>query len=583
MLKKYSNKTASIILLGLAFFAGAILRLYVISDQGFSDNEWYGFYIASVHGYRDIISYAGNIAYSIPLIIYKKLALRTVGWNETVLRLPSVTAGIFTLLFFPLLLFPGKTFNKLTAVTFAFLLSVSPFLIHYSRNSGPYSIVMLLSFAALFFLYFWLTAGKYRYLLMYIGTGVISVYFNLFSAVAVLSPLCCGIIFKLVQRFLNTHKKNVNIVPGLPIILLTGLSIFILLCLLFLPVIMTNSFKGYVAGFMSVEPDHSAVMQPLYEFLIQLSGTADKAVIIFFILFAIIGQVFLFKENKLLAFMFGSIFLVIVPAIITASTAGINSPDVIILVLPIILLSVAIGFNKLSDLFSNIYFIKKYFSPEFISSVFILSFAFLLLSAGPLLSRNSNTTERYKLSYGSLDKNSYHMQSSNIHGFYKRLSEEKGEFSVIEYPMIVPDHYNIYPDYQSLHKKEILIGYFYSHALKKQWHVKNESDTDIWPLEVILGNLDNKKINLANMNIIDLYDINSLRSSKAKYIILHKHLVEEIISVQKGLQNYNDLTIESDSLIFRHIYNFSLHFKKYYQRYFGKPVFEDKWLIVFQI
>jgi hypothetical protein len=219
---------------------------------------------------------------------------------------------------------------------------------------------------------------------------------------------------------------------------------------------------------------------------------------------------------------------------------------------------------------------------------FFKTVSIILINVGGFLCVLSVDSLFTNHTYAASVKNSHHLQFDNVSEFYKKLSKEKGEFSIIEYPVIVQNSYNPFPYYQSLHQKKVLNGYFLSRALKKQWGIRDILDADIWLAEIILSRLENNKIDISKItdlftNIIYLYDISAIRNSRAKYIILHKHIMEEIINIQKDLKNNTDFIKDPDSNISRHVYNFSRHFKNYYYRYFGKPVFEDQWLIIFQI
>lgn len=188
---------------------------------------------------------------------------------------------------------------------------------------------------------------------------------------------------------------------------------------------------------------------------------------------------------------------------------------------------------------------------------------------------------------GPHTRESSYSEKSNIPEFYKMLSKEKGNFSIIEYPAIVQDRYNPVPYYQSFHEKNVLRGYFFSHALKKQFKIKNMLNNKIWPLETIFSRLEIKKTYFTFImnffpDIIDLYDINSIRNSGAKYIILHKQMKDEVLAVTEDPQ-FKEKFANVTQNIWEQFYRSSLHFKGYYQRYMGDPVFEDKLLVVFKI
>lgn len=218
-----------------------------------------------------------------------------------------------------------------------------------------------------------------------------------------------------------------------------------------------------------------------------------------------------------------------------------------------------------------------------IAIIFLAGFAITVyIYSGKLLFGNIiHTTQTNTLS----DK----MQNHNIPEFYRTLSKGKGNFSIIEYPAIVQDRFNPFPYYQSYHQKKILNGYFLSHALKKQWKIKNIFETNVWPVEIILSSLENNKINLSKVinifpDFVDLHNIHSIRNSGAKYIILHKIIKDEIIAVKNDPQVHGDVMKGADSIkIWRHVYRFSFHLKEYYRRYFGEPVYENNLLIVFKV
>ena len=219
-----------------------------------------------------------------------------------------------------------------------------------------------------------------------------------------------------------------------------------------------------------------------------------------------------------------------------------------------------------------------------ISVAFLAGIALILyIYSGGLLF--GNIIHSALSSYSLPDK----IQYRNIPGFYKALLKEKGDFSIIEYPAIIQDRYNPLPYYQSFHQKKILNGYFLSHALKKQLETRDILASNVWLVEIIMSRLENNKLNFSKIidlfsNFIDLYDIDALRNSGARYIILHKNIKDEIMAVKDDPLVYEDFMKGSGSQkIQRHIGKFSSNFNKYFKRYFGEPVYENNLLIVFRI
>ncbi|MEE9118011.1 MAG: hypothetical protein V3U02_05395 [Calditrichia bacterium] len=214
---------------------------------------------------------------------------------------------------------------------------------------------------------------------------------------------------------------------------------------------------------------------------------------------------------------------------------------------------------------------------------FIAIFFFIFTTSGWLLF--GNIINSAKSSYFPSEKTI----DQRIPEFYRTLKKEKENFSIIEYPVIIQDRYNPIYYYQSYHRKKILKGYFLSHALKKQWRIRHKGNVSIWPVEIMLSLLENNKINFSKIinlfhDFIDLYDIPSIRNSGAKYIILHKNIKDESLAVKDSNRDYSEIIKRPENqVIWNHIYNFSSHFKEFYKRYFGEPLYENYFLIVFQI
>ena len=127
---------------GLALIVGIILRFYMLSGQILLDDEWHGIDYAIGNSFSYLLTHSGQGATCIPLNLYRRFLLQTVGWSELLLRLPAIIAGVLSLVIFPVLV--KKIFSLRVTIVFAFLVAVSPFLIFYSRVSRPYSIFTLL-------------------------------------------------------------------------------------------------------------------------------------------------------------------------------------------------------------------------------------------------------------------------------------------------------------------------------------------------------------------------------------------------------------------------------------------------------
>ena len=121
-----------------------------------------------------------------------------MGWSELMLRLPSLVCGVLCVVVGPLL--ARKFIGTRRAVLLAFLLAICPVLIFYSRICRPYSAVALLAFAALLLAARWMRSGGLRPALLFIGAGVLAIYFHLFAVVTVAAPLLAAFVFHAWRR-----------------------------------------------------------------------------------------------------------------------------------------------------------------------------------------------------------------------------------------------------------------------------------------------------------------------------------------------------------------------------------------------
>src|SRR5258707_61549 len=127
-----NRNTAFAAALMLALVAGLGLRLYLLADQVFIDDEWHGLYyvIGKSPGWL-LTHFSIPGATCIPLNLYAWALLAKPGWSETMLRLPSLACGLLCLLACPLL--ARDIVGQRRAALFALLLAISPILIFYSR------------------------------------------------------------------------------------------------------------------------------------------------------------------------------------------------------------------------------------------------------------------------------------------------------------------------------------------------------------------------------------------------------------------------------------------------------------------
>ena len=111
------------------------------------------------------------------------------------LRLPSLACGLLCVLIGPLLAW--NIIGPRRAAWLALLLAISPLLIFYSRICRPYSAVAFLGFAAILLAARWMKSGDRRSALLFVGTGVLAIYFHLFAVVTVAAPVLAAFVYHL--------------------------------------------------------------------------------------------------------------------------------------------------------------------------------------------------------------------------------------------------------------------------------------------------------------------------------------------------------------------------------------------------
>ncbi len=560
-------------LISLSFIVGMILRFYLISSQIIIDDEWHGINYVIGRSFQYVFTNHGLGANSIPMNLYRWFLLNTVGWSELLLRAPTLIAGVLSLTIFPI--FVGKMFNRRTTVIFSFLLSMSPVLIFYSRMSRPYGIVVVLSFVSFFNLLFWMISGKRKFILLYIATAVLAIYFHLYASIAVLTPLGIMFILKIIQRYYNNKKERFPITPSVSALVCSGFTILIFLSILLLPAHIKNLWWLRPLG------HDRMTFETIAGYLSILSGTSNKVMVVIFLLMFVFGLFVALKENLLfiifLIAIFALYFIMMTLSNQEGSHAAIQVARYSISVVPLVLVVVAFGMDRI--LFYLHSFIKTYNISLIL--IFLIPSAILInfFTFGPLLEtyQSPNNFTNHSAFQDSYEPHSwtqsrsrdltpgYIMSKTDVPNIYFSLSKLSDVKKIIEYPMLMGDTTNLYYYYQHFHKKNIIAGYLSKLVIprKNQDYIYGN-----FPVDYVMSCLpDLNKVKFKNM--VDMENIEAIKNSSAQYIILHKHLIAEMFPY---------LIKEKVQVNYAVIYLGQL-----YRKYFGKPFFEDKNIIVFSI
>jgi hypothetical protein len=285
----------------LAVATGCFWRLYFISDQILLDDEWHALNFSISHSLWYLLThftYAG--ANIIPLNAYVRILLDLSGWSEINLILPSLIAGIASLLMFPLVL--KRTFSPRVTVFFAFLLAFSPILIFYSRVCRPYSIYNFLGFLCIWVLYEWGATRKKRYGFIFAIAGILCVYFHFAGTIFVFVPLGFAIILKMAKKHIGWPVMPEQGLPDITDLIAVGCGIS--LCL---AVLLSAPILNWMPA-TNVSPADFSIHSVL-GFMKIVSGTSDLFINIFFYTLVVLGLFGLLKKSFLLGAIFIGVFI----------------------------------------------------------------------------------------------------------------------------------------------------------------------------------------------------------------------------------------------------------------------------------
>jgi hypothetical protein len=562
----------------LSFFIGMILRLYILQDQILLDDEWHSLDYVPGKSLYYLLTHWGISANTIPLNLYHFWMLQTTGWSEWLFRIPSLGAGILSLIFFPILL--RGIIGDRPAGIFALLLAVSPLLIFYHRISRGYGAVSFLVFFSILCLYLWLTRGQFRYGVYYVLSGALAFYFHLFALVGVLSPFGFILLYRMRSRPADNDEHMHPTVPHLVVIVL---SLFLLIGILMIPPFLQSPFP------MVPEALDRANLKSLIGVISLVSGTENVLLMLVYLGLSIFGFILLWKQRKLFAGMLFFVFFFNFLAVITVNHPGIHIPLEIsrftICIFPISYVWVSSGINHLLTVIRLPSIIPVSICKDVLSILFIA----LFFIKGPLpatydspnnFTHHSAFQESYnqlkwEVSYDSHVASGYFINKTDVPPFYFQLSTQQQVKKIIEYPMYIGNHFNFYYYYQHFHKKNITAGYFTSIT----WLDSSRGCIfGNYYLDFPLSRISDKS-KLKFTNMVDMENINDVKTTGAQYIILHKNLLHEMshFPVQEGFSDNPPDLFQND------VYIPVIHLNLLYRKHFGSPVFEDPDLIVFKL
>ena len=557
----------------LAALVGLFLRLYLLKEQVFADDEWHCLYFAIGKSPVWLLTHFSIPgATCIPLNFYTALLGSTVGWSETLLRLPSVICGILCVIVCPLLARP--LIGASPSAWLALLLAISPVLIFYSRIARPYSAVAFFGFAALLFAAHWARFGDRRSAALYVCSSVLAIYFHVFAVITVITPAVMAVFYFVRTRF-PEKGAIVEVKPPMQYWLIAGAIIAAISGLLMLPAV----FHVLQDKFYNVSFTGALTYRSLPRVAMFLAGTWEPFLMMLFLAALVAGIVSQCRRNPWFGWMLFSLYPLHAIALLISHPDAAQSAIILVRyaipLVPVSLLFAACGIQVALDAVTA----RVPFRPVLEALIVLVCVAGLLVT-GPLrqcYTAPNNFTSHgvYQHFYGLHDwSRSFYSDFpppgfdldtivlvSEISPFYGTLAKNPDGRPLVEYPMMIGDHFNTFYYYQHFHKRPVIVGYTTNAFLPNRFSFGNIYG-DTYADQVLSLVHDRSRLHFNNFVAMD--NVPAMRARHVEYIILHKRFEAELPKIAAPLPDLNRL-------------------EKKYRQQLGAPAYEDDHIVVFHL
>lgn len=521
------------VLLG-ALLIGTGLRLYQLPGQILFGDEWHAIFAANRAGYFQILSHFGVSDYSIPIALYFKLAINSIGLGEYVIRTPFFLAGTLSVLIFPLLV--RGLVGRFTSNLFAWLLALSPPLIFYTRFARPYAIAVCFGFIAVVLFFRWWIEPNPRYAIQYVICALISAYSLLVTLPFVLGPFIFFTAFsigKARDQPSNATKR------------LTCLGLLTLLSLLLFFALPLYGDLGAISDKAVHHRIHLSVLADAFRILM---GVASPLLVIPMFILVVMGLIRVYGKSRSFAAYLFVLALIQTVAILIVRPLGATSPHILsrylLIALPPLLVFVAAGAEAIPRLFHGPF-------KTWMRTALPVGLCLALFLGSPVMAimqRPNNAVTLTMLLY-ALEGRDYGWMLKGIPRFYETLAvHPPASLTIVEAPFIwQADHLLLY---QKIHRQRTLLGL----------------------TEELCGKKAETRISMAPRlkdlpSVVNLKHVDRLLDSGVDFVIFHKDLQNEINVPLKAYASQPHIT----------------ECVEQYRMRLGKPVFEDEDIIVFKL
>jgi hypothetical protein len=433
---------------------GALLRGFRVSQQLLLDDEWHALNAVQDHDYHWIFSHLGHADHSIPLTLLYEVLSRTIGLDELAMRLPSVAAGIATLVLIPWLLRhwlkPGEQLLLLA------LLAISPLLVNYSRIARPYALLSLFGAAALPLAWRWWQRQRPapNAWAWYVCT-VLGGWLNPVMLATTTAPFLWFL-----PSALRTVRREARYGPlirvcGMAILMVSGLAL-----LLFVPLSVDWASLAVKSGVHEATAGTALVALGLF------AGTGSTPLALAMLAFAVLGWFELQRRDA----AFARFLLLVAAAAATAVVLsgaewighGIVLARYLIGLLPLFLALAALG------LFCSVEWATHNAMPVgMIQAMAGIGLASVLALSGPLLAQDFHRSQFLHHMWWQFDYDAERnpirtaLADVRVPDFYRDIAaaHPDGDALIVEAPWHLESNWNALPLYQRVHGQNVQVGF----------------------------------------------------------------------------------------------------------------------------
>lgn len=525
-----------------AVLTGAALRAYQLPGQILVDDEWHALDKSIKSSYSGILTSFGIADHSIPIALYYKLVIDTLGLTEWVIRAPFFLAGTLTILVLPLLL--RRHVGRRASNVLAWLLALSPALVYYSRFARPYAMVVLLGSVAVLAFYAWWVEHRPRDAVLYAALATLSGYFTLIALPFVLGPFA----FFFVATLLGPATRRASAVRRL---IWLGLGTALPLSILLAPPLLTDSQALTVKTGQGTFGWH-VVPQVLQAF----AGAGGPQLAVGA---GVLGGVGWFRVVRKTPQLGALLTLLVVLQVIAVAVVNPRSVQLVSVLgryllpaLPILLLFAAVGLERLAALAGRL----GGLGGRGVSMAVVAGACAFLYFSGPLpkvfYAPNNWTTVVLEKALTNTPNPLRHVRRKlrRVPEFYPSLSRQpRASRVVVEAPGLLGMGRNHLPVYQHIHRQKTLLGFINGLCSKPR------------PAEVPWGTPG-----VQLRNFVFLADPDGLRERGVDYVIFHRYLLGEAKKPPRRRRRPDVSRCIAE-----------------YRAHFGEPVFSDADIVVFEI